>query len=476
MKLNTLTIADAHNGLINKDFSSVELTKACFDSIRKNEKKLNAFITLTEDLAFKQAENVDKKIQNKKKINILEGVPAAIKDNILVEGVKATAGSKILSSYVAAYDATVVDRLKKAGAVILGKTNMDEFAMGSSGETSFFGPTKNPIDLEKVPGGSSSGSTVAVASDEAIFSLGSDTGGSVRQPAALCGIVGFKPTYGRVSRHGLLAMASSFDQIGTLTKTVQDAASVFEAISGVDKFDSTVVGKEFHVTSEFKQGLTGMRIGVPKEYFIKGMDKSVEDCVENSIKQLENLGAEIVEVSLPTTPYALAAYYILMPAEVSSNLARYDGVRYGFRAEAKNLLEMYLKTRREGFGEEARRRIMLGTYVLSSGYYDAYYKKAQQVRRLIKEDFDNVFKSVDCLVTPTTPAVAFNIGEKFDNPLTMYLEDIFTVSANVAGVPAISVPCGLADGMPVGLQFIGNYFGESAMFRAANNFELNSKS
>lgn len=476
MKLNSLTITEAHRGLVEKEFSSVELTKSCFDSIRKNEKKLNAFITLTEDLAFKQAENVDKKIQNKKKINILEGIPAAIKDNILVEGVKATAGSKILSNYVATYDATAVERLKNSGAVIVGKTNMDEFAMGSSGETSFFGPTKNPIDIEKVPGGTSSGSAAAVAGDEAIFSLGSDTGGSVRQPAALCGIVGFKPTYGRVSRHGLLAMASSFDQIGTLTKTVQDAAYVFEAISGPDKFDSTVVDKEFHITAEFKQGLTGMRIGVPKEYFIKGMDKGVEECVKKSIKQLENLGAEIVEVSLPIAPYALAAYYILMPAEVSSNLARYDGVRYGFRAEARNLLETYLKTRREGFGEEARRRIMLGTYVLSSGYYDAYYKKAQQVRRLIKNDFDKVFRDVDCLVTPTTPAVAFNIGEKFDNPLTMYLEDIFTVSANVAGVPAISVPCGESKGLPVGLQFIGDYFGESAIFRAANNLELNSKS
>jgi aspartyl-tRNA(Asn)/glutamyl-tRNA(Gln) amidotransferase subunit A len=467
MKLNTLTIKEAHEGLTRKDFSAVELTQACFDAIKLKDKEINAFITLTEDAAFAQAEKVDKKIATKKKIGVLEGVPVAVKDNILVEGVKATAGSKILSSYVATYDATVVDRLKKQGAVIVGKTNMDEFAMGSSGETSYYGPTKNPRDLTRVPGGSSSGSTAAVAADEAIYALGSDTGGSVRQPASFCGVVGFKPTYGRVSRYGLMAMASSLDQVGTLTKNVADAAYVFEQIAGHDKFDSTTVEKKYKITNDLQKDIKGLKIGVPREYFIKGMNPEVEKIIRSAIDKLSKLGAEISEVSLPRAKYALATYYIIMPAEVSSNLARYDGVRYGFRAEASNVLEMYLKSRHGGFGDEVRRRIMLGTYVLSSGYYDAYYKKGQQVRRLIKDDFDRAFEAVDCLLTPTAPTTAFRLGEKFGDPLTMYLADIFTVSANVAGVPTISVPAGTADGLPVGVQFMAKHFDEKTLFQVA---------
>ena len=471
MRLNTLTIHEAHEGLQRGDFTATDLTRACYETIHAREKELNAFITLTEDAAFEAAEKADKKLQSKKKINILEGIPLGVKDNILVQGVKATSGSKILSTYVATYNATVVDKLKKQGAVILGKTNMDEFAMGSSGETSFYGPTKNPVDPTRVPGGSSSGSTVAVAADEAIYALGSDTGGSVRQPASFCGVVGFKPTYGRVSRHGLMAMASSFDQIGTLTKDVRDAAHVFEAIAGQDKMDSTTAKKTANMVKNIKTDMRGFRIGVPKEYFIKGMDEKVEKLVRQAIEKIKSVGAKIVDISLPRAKYALAAYYILMPAEVSANLARFDGVRYGHRAMAGNLLEMYMKTRREGFGDEVRRRVMLGTYVLSSGYYDAYYKKGQQVRRLIKEDFDRAFEKVDCIISPTAPTTAFHLGEKFGDPLTMYLADVFTISANVAGLPAISIPAGTVNGLPAGVQFMARQFDEQTLFNAAAGAE-----
>lgn len=472
MKLNTLTIVEAHKGLLNKDFSSVDLTKSCLDAIRTQDEKLNAFISVMEDKAYEQAEKVDSKLKNsKKEISFLEGIPVALKDNILVEGVKCTAGSKILSKYVATYDATVVGKLREAGAVIVGKTNMDEFAMGSSGETSNFGATKNPVDKTKVPGGSSSGSTVAVAANESIYALGSDTGGSVRQPASFCGVVGFKPTYGAISRHGLIAMASSFDQIGTLSKTVEDAAYIFETLAGQDKFDSTTVKQKHSVVPTLNDDIKGLTIGLPKEFFSDAMDQEVAVQVKASIKKLEDLGAKVKEVSLPKTKYALSIYYILMPAEVSSNLARFDGVRYGYRAESENLLEMYLKTRREGLGDEVRRRIMLGTYVLSSGYYDAYYKKAQQVRRLIKEDFDKVFQEVDVLAMPTTPTPAFSLKEKFDDPMTMYLADIFTVSANVAGLPAISVPSGLVNKLPVGIQFYGKHFDEATLLKIAHKLD-----
>ncbi|MEK7159376.1 MAG: Asp-tRNA(Asn)/Glu-tRNA(Gln) amidotransferase subunit GatA [Patescibacteria group bacterium] len=471
MKLNTLSIEEAHRGLVNKDFSCVDLARSCFDRIRERDEKLNAFITVLEDQSYETAEKVDRKIREGKNINVLQGIPVAVKDNILVEGVKATAGSKILSDYIATYSATAIEKLKKQDAVIVGKTNMDEFAMGSSGETSYYGPTKNPCDLTKVPGGTSSGSAAAVAGHETIYALGSDTGGSVRQPAALCGIVGFKPTYGRVSRHGLMAMASSLDQIGTLTKTVKDAAYVFEAISGLDKYDSTTVDKKTTVVANLGNSVKGLKIGVPKEFFIKGLDENIEADVKGAIKKLSKLGAEIIEVSLPRVKYSLAAYYILMPAEVSANLSRYDGVRYGFRAESENLLEMYLKTRGQGFGAEVRRRIILGTYVLSSGYYDAYYKKAQQVRRLIKEDFDEAFKQVDCLITPTSPTTAFDLGEKFEDPLTMYLADVFTVSTNIAGLPAISIPGGKVGKLPIGIQLIGRHFDEAKLLNVAHNLE-----
>lgn len=473
MELNGLTIKQAHEGLKKKEFSSVELTKACLDRIKKVDKKLNSFITKTKDKALVSAELADQKIKKaKEEINILEGIPVCLKDNILVRGVKCTAASKILEDYNAVYDATVAKKLRDRGMALLGKTNMDEFAMGSSNETSYFGSVKNPWDLKRVSGGSSGGSVVSVSTDEAIFALGSDTGGSIRQPASFCGVVGLKPTYGRVSRNGLMAMASSLDQIGPITKNVEDAALVLKEIAGHDKDDSTTVfGKEEEFLKDLKKDIKGLKIGVPKEYFIEGMDEGTEKTVKEAIKKLEALGAKIEEVSLPYSEYALAVYYIIMPAEVSANLARYDGVRYGFRAEAKDLIDTYLKTRSKGFGDEVIRRIMLGTYSLSAGYYDAYYLKAQKVRTLIKKDFEKVFKKVDCLAAPTTPAPAFKIGEKFDDPLTMYLADIFTVSLNVSGLPGISVPCGFSGNLPVGLQIIGNYFDEKTILRVANNYE-----
>ncbi|MBU1131796.1 Asp-tRNA(Asn)/Glu-tRNA(Gln) amidotransferase subunit GatA [Patescibacteria group bacterium] len=471
MKINEFTITQAHRGLVDKEFSCEELTRACFERIIESDETINAFVDLNEDAAYESAREIDEKIKQGEKIGFLEGIPFALKDNILVEGLRATAGSKMLSDYVAPFSATVAARLKDLGSVLVGKTNMDEFAMGSSGETSYFGATKNPIDLTKVTGGSSSGSAAAIANNDVIYALGSDTGGSVRQPASFCGVVGFKPSYGRISRHGLMAMASSFDQIGTITKSVRDAALVFESIAGKDDFDATCLDKKAEVMPTLDQEIKGLKIGVPKEFFIEGMDKEVAAAISAEIKKLSELGAEIIEISLPKTKYALAVYYILMTAEVSSNMARYDGVRYGFRAKSDNLSEMYLKSRGMGFGDEVRRRIMLGTYVLSSGYYDAYYKKAQQARRLIKQDFDNAFEKVDCLVTPTTPTKAFSLGEKFDDPMKMYLADIFTVSASVAGLPAICLPCGNDKKSPVGLQLLSKNFNEAVVLQVANNLE-----
>ena len=466
MNLNELNIQQAHVGLIKKDFTSVELTSACLAQIKKLNKKLNAFITVTGKEALEQASAVDKKISAGKKIGILEGVPVALKDNILVKDILATAGSKILENYVASYDATVVEKLKAAGAVILGKTNMDEFAMGASTETSYFGPTKNPHDTTRVPGGSSGGSAAAVAANMCIYALGSDTGGSVRQPASFCGVVGMKPTYGAVSRYGLMAMASSLDQIGPITKTAEDAEIIFDVIRGKDEMDSTTVELMSQKVrkSESRLDIKKLKIGLPKEYFIGGIDSGVEKVIRTSIEKLEKAGAKIIEVSLPHAEYALAVYYLIVPAEVSANMARYDGIRYGFRTEkAKNLLEIYLKTRAEGLGDEVKRRIMLGTYTLSAGYYDAYYLQAQKMRTLIREDFLKVFKEVDCLVMPTAPTTAFKIGEKINDPLTMYLSDVFTVSANVAGLPAVSVPCGEVKKLPVGLQIMGKWFDEKTI-------------
>jgi aspartyl-tRNA(Asn)/glutamyl-tRNA(Gln) amidotransferase subunit A len=462
---------------VKGDFTSVDLTKACLAQIKKADKKLKAFTLVTEELALAEAKRVDEKIKKGEKIGLLEGIPVAVKDNMAIDGVRTTAGSKILENYIATYDASVIKKLKDEGMIIIGRTNMDEFAMGSSTESSYFGPTKNPWDTSRVPGGSSGGSAVAAAADECIYALGSDTGGSIRQPASLCGVVGLKPTYGRVSRYGLLAMASSLDQIGPITKTVEDAAIVLEAISGKDKMDSTTVERLDEepgwAVKDLKKSIKGLRIGVPKEYFGSGMDPEVEQSVREAIKKLEELGAKITEVSLPHAKYGLAVYYILMPSEVSANLARFDGIRYGYSDQGgKNLLEVYLNSRHNGFGEEVRRRIMLGTYTLSSGYYDAYYLQAQKVRTLVKRDFDEVFKKVDCLVTPTSPLPAFKLGEKFGDPLTMYLADIFTVSINVAGVPAISIPCGLTkSNLPIGLQIIGQHFDEETILRAAYNYE-----
>ncbi len=472
-------IKELHQKLINKEISAVELTRDYLARAEAKNSELNAFITIVSDSALRQAVAVDRKIKNNEEISLIAGLPCSIKDVIMTEGIRTTAASKILENYIASYDATSVGKIKNAKAVILGKNNCDEFAMGGSNENSGFGPVKNPLDLERVPGGSSGGSAVSVAADLAVYALGTDTGGSVRQPAAFCGVVGLKPTYGAVSRHGLIAMASSLDQIGPLTKNIEDAKIIFDIIKGKDKFDST--SQEFPISNQ-PTGRTGfqfpinfkkLKIGIPKEYFVKGIDTEVESAVREVIKKAEALGAEIVEVSLPYTEYALAVYYIIQPAEASANLARFDGIRYGKRAEAtENLIEVYKKTRAEFLGEEVKRRIMLGTYTLSAGYFDAYYKKANAVRKLIKQDFVKVFESVDLLITPTTPTPAFKIGEKTSDPLTMYLEDIFTVPINLAGLPAMSMPAGQTkSGLPIGVQLIAPWFREDVLFEVGEELE-----
>lgn len=471
MELNNLTILQAHQGLKKKEFSAIELTQSCLNQIKKQNKKINAFITILEKEALEEAKQIDSEIKRGEIKNYLVGIPLAIKDNILIENVRCTAGSKILENYQATYDATVIKKLRQAGAIFLGKTNLDEFAMGSSGESSYFGPTKNPYDLKRVPGGSSSGSAAAVADRMCLAALGSDTGGSIRQPASFCGVVGLKPTYGRVSRFGLIAMASSLDQIGPLAKNVEDAAIILSAIEGRDEFDSTSVDLNFSTELPKEIDLRNIKIGIPKEYFIKGLDKDVKEKIEEIIHLIEKEGGEIIEVSLPHTEYTLACYYIIMPAEVSANLARYDGIKYGLSAPSKKLLETYLESRTQGLGDEARRRIMLGTYTLSAGYYEAYYSKAQKVRTLVKEDFSKAFKKVDCLITPTTPTPAFKLGEKINDPLQMYLSDIYTVSINLAGLPAISLPVGLINNLPVGVQIIGNHFEENKILSVAKTIE-----
>jgi len=474
MKLNELTISQANEGLKNKEFSAKELTKACLDRIDETESKLNAFITLNKESALAKAEEVDKKGDFS---NPLTGIPVGIKDLFCTADIKTTAASKILENYTPPYSATSVEKLGE-GAVILGKNNLDEFACGSSNESSYFGASKNPWDIDRVPGGSSGGSSAAVAAAQCLYSLGTDTGGSIRQPAALCGIVGIKPTYGRVSRYGVMAMASSLDQVGPLTKTVEDSALVLEAIAGTDRKDSTTVNQPIpKYSQEIKKDIKGLKIGIPKEYFVEGINPAVEKSVRDAIKQFEALGAEIQEISLPHSKYGLAIYYVIMPSELSSNLARYDGIRYGSAVVGKDLLDSYLQTRGQGFGAEIRRRIMLGTYALSAGYYDAYYLKAQKVRTLVSQDFKNAFENVDCIITPTSPTVAFKMGEKVDDPLTMYLSDIFTIGVNIAGVPAMSIPCGFAKPdngeteMPVGLQLIGKHFDEATILKAAYNYE-----
>src|SRR3989338_90317 len=473
MNLNELTISQAQQGLQKKEFSCVELTQACLDQIKKVDSKVKAYITVTEDLAPKQAEELDKKGDFSRP---LSGIPAGIKDIFCTKGIKTTAGSKILENYIPPFSATVIQKI--SNPIILGKLNMDEFACGSSTETSYFGQTKNPWDLERVPGGSSGGSAAAVVADECIYSLGTDTGGSIPPPASLCGIVGLKPSYGRVSRYGVIAMASSLDQVGPLTKTVEDAAIILSQIAGLDQLDSPTVSQEVpNYAANLSQEIKGLKVGIPQEYFSQGLDPEVEKVVKVAVKKLEDLGAKIVEISLPYSKYALAVYYIIMPSELSANLERYDGMKYGISVKAEKLLDNYLQTRRDGFGPEIRRRIMLGTYSLSSGYYDAYYLQAQKVRTLVKQDFEKVFEKVDCIITPTSPTVAFKLGEKTQDPLTMYLSDIYTVSVNIAGLPGISIPCGFAkpkDGeveMPVSLQIIGKQFAESIILQVAYNYE-----
>lgn len=464
------TIRSAAEGLSSKAFSSTELTKAYLAQIRGLDLAIHAYLDVFEGTALDQAHASDERRAAGKSYGALDGIPLAIKDNILIQDQRATAGSQILANYRAAYDATVITKLREQGAVFLGKTNMDEFAMGSSTERSAFGPTKNPRDIERVPGGSSGGSAAAVAADMAVASLGSDTGGSIRQPASFCGIVGFKPSYGSVSRSGLMAMASSLDQIGPMTKNVEDSAILFEAIRGSDVLDQTT--KTFGpVKYESRTDLKGIRIGIPRQAWGKGMTDGVRGPTEESLQEMKAVGAELIEIDLPYADEALAVYYVLMPCEVSANLARFDGMRYGQRETRPTLVETYLQSRGEGLGEEVRRRIMLGTYALSKGYYDAYYRQARKVQTLIRRAYAAAFEQVDVLVTPTAPSVAFKLGEKLSDPLAMYLEDVYTVGVNVAGLPAISVPCGMGDGMPVGLQFIGKMGGDGQLLSIARAFE-----
>lgn len=467
MELYEYGVSELVSMLRNKEISSSELTRKLIEHIETVDKDVGAFLYIDRDGAYKAAEEADK-LRSDGNDSPLLGVPIAIKDNMCTEGIKTTCASKMLEDFVPPYDATVIKRLKESGAIIVGKTNMDEFAMGSSTENSALKKTVNPWDFERVPGGSSGGSAAGVSALEVPAALGSDTGGSIRQPASFCGVVGLKPTYGRVSRYGLVAFASSLDQIGPFTRDAVDAALIMNVIAGHDELDSTSApGKENYDLNEIGSGIKGLKIGFPKEYFGEGVSDGVKDAVISSVKRLEGLGAIVEETSLPYSEYALAAYYIISSAEASSNLARYDGIRYGHRAEKfDDLIDLYARSRSEGFGKEVKRRIMLGTYVLSSGYYDAYYKKALEVRTLIKNDFDRAFERYDVLISPTSPTVAFKFGEK-SNPLEMYLADILTVPINIAGLPAISVPCGLAEGLPVGLQIIAKPFDEKTLFKAA---------
>ena len=465
MELYELKAHELISKIKNGEVTSQDATKSVLDRIKSVDGKVEAFVTVCEEKAMEAARKVDEKIKNGEKVGKLAGIPIGIKDNMCTEGIKTTCSSKILYNFLPPYNATVVDKLLNEDAVIIGKLNMDEFAMGSSTETSYFKKTKNPWDLSRVPGGSSGGAAASVAADEAFFTLGSDTGGSIRQPASLCGVVGFKPTYGLVSRYGLIAFASSLDQIGPLTKDVEDCALALDIIAGHDPKDSTSInGKKQDYANLAKQGVKGMKIGVPKEFFGEGVSETVKKCIYDALKVYEKCGAEWEETSLPYSDYALAVYYIIASAEASSNLARYDGIRYGYRAEDyDDMIDLFVKTRSEGFGEEVKRRIMLGTYALSSGYYDAYYKRAQKVRTLIRRDFDKAFEKYDVLITPTSPVPAFKIGEKTGNPLQMYMSDICTVPINIAGVPAISVPAGYENNLPVGLQIIGKFLYEATI-------------
>lgn len=463
-----------HDMLVNKEITSLELTQAVLARIDEVEGDVQAYLTITREEALAQAKAVDEKIAKGEEIAFLEGIPGAIKDNICTKGIKTTCASKILQKFVPPYDATVIQKLESQNPVVLGKTNLDEFAMGGSTENSAYHPTCNPWNIACVPGGSSGGSAAAVAAGTAIWALGSDTGGSIRQPASFCGVVGMKPTYGRVSRYGLVAYASSLDQIGPITKDVTDCAHILNIIAGRDEMDSTSLDVQVpDFTKVLVQDVKGLKIGLPKEYFVKGMDPEVEAAVKNGVKELEKLGAEVVEISLPNTDYAISTYYLIAPAEAATNLARYDGVSYGERAEdAADLVEMMTKTRTQYLGEEVKRRIMIGNYALSAGYYDAYYLKALKVRRLVKEDYDKAFKDVDVIICPAAPSVAYKIGEKISNPLEMYLQDACTVPLNLAGLPGISVPCGYnKDKMPIGMQIIGKALDEETILRVAYTYE-----
>jgi aspartyl-tRNA(Asn)/glutamyl-tRNA(Gln) amidotransferase subunit A len=474
VKLHQLTIREARERLTHGEFTAVELAEAVLERIVAVDNDVRAYLTLTPEEALAQARVADERRAAGENSPLL-GIPLAVKDVLCTEGIHTTCGSRILENFIPPYDATAVVRLRAAGAVLLGKTNTDEFAMGSSTENSAFFTTHNPWDLHRVPGGSSGGSAAAVAADECLGALGTDTGGSVRQPAALCGVVGLKPTYGRVSRYGLVAFASSLDQIGVLTKDVADAAILLAVIAGHDPCDSTsmdVPVPDYSGGLQDNNGLRGVRVGVPREYFIQGVQPEVEAAVRAAVERLADLGAEVQEVSLPHTDYALSVYYLIAPAEASANLARYDGVRYGLRVDAGGLIDTYKATRGQGFGSEVKRRIMLGTYALSAGYYDAYYLKAQKVRTLIKADFDAAFERVDVVVAPTSPTTAFRIGEKVDDPLQMYLSDVFTLSMNLAGICGLSLPCGFdAGGLPIGLQIMGPAFGEEQVLRVAYAYE-----
>jgi aspartyl-tRNA(Asn)/glutamyl-tRNA(Gln) amidotransferase subunit A len=473
LELFRLTVSEARDLLDRKEISVADVVNSVYQRIDAVEDRVKAYLTLTREKAGDMAQEAQKRIDMSEKGAFMLGITLAVKDNMCTKGIPTTCASKILFNFVPPYESTVTSRLTAQGYVLIGKTNLDEFAMGSSTENSGFHATKNPWDLERVPGGSSGGSAAAVAADECIAALGSDTGGSIRQPAALCGVVGLKPTYGRVPRYGLVAFASSLDQIGTLTKNVTDSALLMNAVAGHDPRDSTsapVPVPDF--TQVLGKDIKGMKVGIPEEYFIEGLDKEVGNSVKEAVRKLETIGAAPVQISLPHTEYAIATYYILATSEASSNLARYDGVKYGLRVEGKDLMEMYMKTRSQGFGSEIKRRIMLGTYALSSGYYEAYYRKAQQVRTLIKRDFDDAFKKVDIILAPTSPTAAFKAGEKTSDPLQMYLSDIFTISVNLAGVPAMSVPCGFtSNNLPIGLQMIGKHFDEEAIFKAAYAYE-----
>jgi aspartyl-tRNA(Asn)/glutamyl-tRNA(Gln) amidotransferase subunit A len=468
MDLNRLTIEEVRGSIQQQKVSATALAESYYARIAKDDPQIGAFLILSNDRALAQAERIDAMASRGEALPPLGGVPLAIKDVMVTQGVRTTAGSKILGNYIPPYDAAAVARLEAAGAVILGKTNCDEFAMGSSNENSAWHPVHNPRDLSRVPGGSSGGSAAAVAADMAVATLGSDTGGSIRQPASFCGVVGLMPTYGRVSRYGLIAFASSLDHIGPLTRTVEDAAIVLRTIAGRDPMDSTSADVPVpDYPAELEKPVRGLKLGVAKEYFGEGLDREVRAAVEAAIQKLASLGCDIVPVSLPHTEYAIPTYYIVATAEASSNLARFDGVRYGYRAAgARTLAEMYRKTRDQGFGTEVKRRIMLGTYALSAGYYDAYYLKAQKVRTLLTRDFENAFRQVDAIVTPTCPTAAFKLGEKVDDPLAMYLADIYTVTADLAGIPGISVPCGVtSENLPIGLQILGRHFDESTVLR-----------